>query len=93
MLRSLLEKQPDYIFLPSVVSMPANYPQNRHNQLCPYVQSVPYQIRTAFADKLGKTKLLTPVIRLGDGKRNLRKGFVDAAEALGISSRRAYQCA
>jgi predicted CoA-substrate-specific enzyme activase len=85
----LLEKQPDYIFMPSVVSMQANYPKNPHNQLCPYVQSVPYQIRTAFADKLGKTKLLTPVMRFGDGTRNLQKGFVEAAKAIGISPRRA----
>jgi predicted CoA-substrate-specific enzyme activase len=86
---NLLESEPEYIFLPSIVSMQANYRQNVHNQLCPYVQSIPYQIQTAFKDKLGKTKLLTPVIRFGDGKRNLQKGFVDAARTLGISSGRA----
>ena len=49
----LLEMNVDYIFIPSIVSMTANFPQNKHNQLCPYVQSLAYQVRAAFADKMG----------------------------------------
>ncbi len=82
----LIEKKVDYIFLPSIVSMTANYPQNKHNQLCPYVQSFPYQIKTAFADKLGDTKILTVPLRLGEGQRLLRKTFSALGEKLGISA-------
>jgi len=47
----LVEKGADYIWLPSIVSMPAEYPENRANQLCPYVQTIPYQMRAVLSAK------------------------------------------
>ncbi|MHC4737745.1 MAG: acyl-CoA dehydratase activase [Planctomycetota bacterium] len=95
----LIEKQVDYIFLPSIVSMTANFPMNRHNQLCPYVQSFPYQARTAFADKLngspgpdkkpseiGRTKILIAPIRMGEGQKLLRKTFTELGRQLDVSA-------
>jgi predicted CoA-substrate-specific enzyme activase len=82
----LIKKKVDYIFLPSIVSMAASFPGNKHNQLCPYVQSFPYQASTAFGDKLGETKILTAVIRLGEGRRLLRKTFTAFGEKLGVSA-------
>jgi predicted CoA-substrate-specific enzyme activase len=79
----LLEQQPDYIFLPSIVSMTANFPLNKHNNLCPYVQSLPYQVRSAFADKLGRTRILTLPMRFGEGDKLLTKSFVGLGEMLG----------
>jgi len=81
----LIEKQVDYIFLPSIVSMTALFRENQHNQLCPYVQSIGYQAQTAFAEKLGDTKILTVPMRLGEGRRLLRKGFFEIAKRLGVS--------
>ncbi|MCJ7779052.1 MAG: acyl-CoA dehydratase activase-related protein, partial [Sedimentisphaerales bacterium] len=82
----LIEKKVDYIFLPSIVSMTASYPQNKSNQLCPYVQSLVYQAQSAFNSKLGGTKILTAPIRLGEGQRLLRKSFITLGEKLGISA-------
>ncbi len=82
----LIEKKVDYIFLPSIVSMTASYPQNKHNQLCPYVQSFAYQVRTAFADKLGQTKILTVPIRMGEGRKLLRKTFSALGKELKVSA-------
>jgi predicted CoA-substrate-specific enzyme activase len=82
----LIEKQVDYVFLPSIVSMMAGFPQNEHNQLCPYVQSLGYQAQTAFADKLGSAKILTVPLRLGEGEKLLRKGFNALGEKLGVSA-------
>ncbi len=82
----LIEKRVDYIFLPSIVSMMAAYPQNQHNQLCPYVQSLGYQAKTAFADKLGDTKILTVPIRLGEGQKLLKKSFIAIGKKLGVSA-------
>ena len=79
----LIEKQVDYIFIPSIVSMPVDYRQNKHNQLCPYVQSLGYQVKAAFAGKLGRTKIISSVIRMGEGTGLLRKSFVDLAGKLG----------
>ncbi len=82
----LIAKEVDYIFLPSIVTMSAGFSENTNNQLCPYVQSLIYQTQTAFADRLGQTKILTAPIRLGESKRLLRKGFVSLGKKLKVSS-------
>ncbi len=82
----LVSRKVDYIFLPSIVSMTASYPENEHSQLCPYVQSFCYQAKTAFADKLGDTQILSAEIRLGEGQRLIRKGFLDIGRQLKLSS-------
>jgi predicted CoA-substrate-specific enzyme activase len=80
----LIEKKVDFIFLPSIVSTTACFPQNQHNQLCPFVQSLCYQAKTAFADKLENTKILSPPIRMGEGKNILRKTFSEIADKLKV---------
>ena len=80
----LINKKVDYIFLPSIVSMAANFPQNRHNKLCPYVQSLPYQAKVAFEGRLGQTKILTAPIYLDESARLLRKSFVALGKKLGV---------
>ena len=81
----LIEKGVDYIFLPSIVSTIAGFPQNKHNHFCPYVQSFPYQVRSAFGDKLGKTKLLIAPLRLGEGDKLAKKTFVELGKRLNVS--------
>jgi len=83
----LIEKQVDYIFLPSIVSMVASFAENEHNQLCPYVQSIGYQAQTAFSDKLGRTKILTVPLRLGEGRKLMTAGFEELGRKLGVSKR------
>ncbi|MDD5063655.1 MAG: acyl-CoA dehydratase activase [Phycisphaerae bacterium] len=82
----LIEKKVDYIFLPSIVSMTESFPQNKSNQLCPYVQSLVYQAQTAFGKKLGDTKILTTPIRMGDGQKLLQKSFIALGRTLGVSA-------
>lgn len=82
----LIEREVDYIFLPSIVSMTESYPENKSNQLCPYVQSLAYQAETAFRGKLGETKILTVPVRLGEGQKLLRKSFSAVGERLGVSA-------
>jgi predicted nucleotide-binding protein (sugar kinase/HSP70/actin superfamily) len=74
----------DYIFVPSIVSTRANFAENKHNHLCPYVQSFPYQVRSAFGDKLGNTKLLTCPLRLGEGEKLAKKTFARLGELLNV---------
>ncbi|MGD1043250.1 MAG: acyl-CoA dehydratase activase [Sedimentisphaerales bacterium] len=81
----LIEKGVDYIFLPSIVSTIASFPQNKHNHFCPYIQSFPYQVRSAFGDKLGKTKLLIALLRLGEGDKLAKKTFVKLGKRLNVS--------
>jgi len=89
----LIEKGVDYIFLPSIVSTIASFPENKHNHFCPYIQSFPYQVRSAFGDKsfdsaqdrLGKTKLLIAPLRLGEGDKLAKKTFVELGKRLNVS--------
>jgi len=90
----LIDRKVDYIFLPSIVSMTPAFPENKHNQLCPYVQSLPYQARAAFGERCGQSRILTAVLRLGEGKRLLRGTFGELGAKLGAAAgdvRRAMQ--
>ena len=81
----LLNKGCDYIFVPSIVSMPRTYEQNTTNHLCPYVQTMPYQIKATFEDRLGKTKLLTTAVRLGDGSKLVHRTLAELGRQLKAS--------
>jgi len=95
----LIEKKVNYVFIPSIVSMTVDYSNNQYSKLCPYVQTLAYQAKTVFDDKLGderghkqgcseetKTEILTIPIRLGEGRGLLRKSFVKLGKKLGVSS-------
>jgi len=82
----LVDKKADYIFLPSIVSATKNFENNESDQLCPYVQSLAYQVRAAFTGKMGESKILSPVIRMGEGNRLLRKSFEKFGGELGVSA-------
>jgi predicted CoA-substrate-specific enzyme activase len=82
----LIKKGVDYIFLPSIVSAQTNFPQNEHSHFCPYVQSFPYQVRSAFGGKLGNSKLLICPLRLGEGEKLAKKTFVELGRQLNVSS-------
>ncbi len=87
----LIEQEVDYIFLPSIVTLENSFELNRTSKLCPYVQSLPYQVKAAFVHKLGASKILSPVIRFGDGRKELLKSFVKLAAQLKIKPAPAKQ--
>jgi len=89
----LLEKKVDFIFLPSVVSSMASFPQNKHNQICPYVQSFAYQVRASFAGRLGGTKIITAPVRLGEGRSLTIKSFIGLGKELNASASQARKAA
>jgi predicted CoA-substrate-specific enzyme activase len=83
----LIDKGCDFIFLPSIVSMPVSYPQNSTNHLCPYLQTLPYQIKATFEDRLGRSRILSPVLHLDDGRRLLEKTFWAIGKQIGATHR------
>jgi len=92
----LLDKELDYIWLPSIVSMTADYPENQHNQLCPYVQTIPYQVRSALKargiDLAGeKNHLLDLHIRFHEGLKGLRRTLMPLARKLNLTKSQIYQ--
>ncbi len=84
----LLDKQPDYLLIPSIVSMPCPGEEDKSSQLCPYVQSFVYQVRSAFADRLSRTQILSEPLRLGEGKTKLIETFSNLARRLGVEGKR-----
>jgi predicted CoA-substrate-specific enzyme activase len=82
----LLEKKLDYLWLPSVVSMEREEPRI-NNQLCPYVQTIPYQIKVALDPEKHGVKYLNPYIRFQDGWKVLIKCMEPLAKDLGVSKK------
>jgi len=92
----LVDKQVDFVWLPSVVSMPADYPENRHNQLCPYVQTIPYQVRVALQsmgiDLNGsKNHLIDLHVRFQEGLKGLRKCLEPLAQKWNLSKKQIHR--
>ena len=59
---NLLEKKVDYIFLPFIVNAKGAKTNPTNNPNCPWIQTYPFMLRSAFPDKLVKEKFLTPAL-------------------------------
>ncbi len=89
---NLLKKKVDYIFLPSLINMRKEDESHKETYACPYVQALPYMIKTAIDVerqgtktlsfpihfRLNKTILLKTLYRLGKELKR-RKGEIKAA--------------
>ncbi|MFH0965981.1 MAG: acyl-CoA dehydratase activase [Planctomycetota bacterium] len=73
----LLASDVDAIFLPSIVSMEKDVPGQETNYLCPYVQTIPYQVRAVFSGGELAKPLWTPYFHYELGERD----FIDFATA------------
>ena len=78
----LLERQVDYLLVPSIASMNKSFKGCQFAQLCPFVQSFGFQIQSAMGGRLGRTKLLLAPMYLGDGDRPMKQSFVRLAAEL-----------
>ena len=83
----LIEKKVDYLWLPSVVSMPAEDKRQTRNVLCPYVQTIPYQARVALEPDERGVKLLDTAVHFQDGRRLLEKDLSVLCRELGVGRR------
>lgn len=83
----LLQKQVDYLLLPSIASMNRSFEENDFYQLCPFVQSFGFQIQSAMGNRLGRTKLLMTPMYLGDGPRPMKRSFERLAAEFNRSPR------
>ena len=75
----------DHIFLPSIVHMENDVPGQDTNYLCPYVQTIPYQMKAVFSQEELVKPLLTPCIHYDFGEGD----FIDFAKSLGASTAQA----
>jgi predicted CoA-substrate-specific enzyme activase len=79
----LLDRDIDYLFLPSVVNLTHASSKFVHSYACPYVQCIPYLIHSAIDFKERNFKLLSPVIHFEYGNDYLNKTLRQIAKSLG----------
>jgi len=80
---SLLKSDVDYIFLPSIIDLDNDFRNQEISQLCPYVQTMPYQIMAAMNPDASGKKILRPIIYFSRAKKTLR----DFGRSIGASRR------
>ena len=85
---NLLEKDIDYIFLPSIVNMSELGEGFTHSFNCPYVQSLPYLIRSAIDLEKSPIKLLQPTIHFELGRKYARRELYRFARTLTSDTQR-----
>jgi predicted CoA-substrate-specific enzyme activase len=90
---SLLEKDIDYLFLPSVINMPRSDNAFTDSFVCPYVQSFPYTLRSAVELGQNGVRPLSPVIWLHLGRNHLRYVMRKLGRELGLSAARVDKAA
>lgn len=73
---NLLDKGIDYLFLPSIINMQQENPNLKQSQTCPYVQSIPYVIKSAIDVEGRGVKLIQPVIHFRLGRKHIKKALV-----------------
>ena len=73
------------IFLPSIIEMERIHPEVDRSLVCPYVQALPYTLRSAFNfEELG-VHMISPILYFGDGEKAVEKGMRAVAGQLGKS--------
>ena len=85
-LLALLDKDVDYLFIPSVINLPRPDPEVTDSFLCPYVQSFPYTALAAVDIEAHGVRVLMPKLHLQLGESLLVKRLRETAEALGASA-------
>ena len=82
---NLLEKEIDYIFLPSVINLPLSDKRMTDSFVCPYAQSFPYTVKSAVDFTAAGIKILQPVVYLQLNNKHRIKALEDVGRALGRS--------
>jgi predicted CoA-substrate-specific enzyme activase len=90
MFRNLLDKKPDYIFLPHVEELygEGNGTHGKgHQCTCVLAQSEPYYLRSAFREI--EPKLLSPVLNFHKGWESMEEKFIGIGKDVGANRERA----
>jgi predicted CoA-substrate-specific enzyme activase len=79
----MLDKDIDYLFLPSVINMTHASSRLTHSYACPYVQCLPYIVRSAIDLDSRGFKVLQPIIHFEYGESFLDKTLRKIARDVG----------
>ena len=87
--RDLVDKDVDYLFLPTVVDMPRASRDIVNSYVCPYVQAVPFMVPAAMEDVDWSSRLVRPILHFSRGRRSVERDLEAMAVGLGIGRSRA----
>lgn len=76
----LLDQEVDYLFIPSIINMEKDDPSQPRNFLCPYVQTIPYTLRSALG--LPEHLLLNPVMQFDRGVQGIAEDLAELSRPL-----------
>jgi len=76
-IHDLLEKDPDYIFMPFIVDNPADKQNPTINYNCPWIQAYPFMIRGAMKGEEAAKKFLVPTLHFRYSRKMLVSGLSD----------------
>ncbi|MGR3317451.1 MAG: acyl-CoA dehydratase activase [Candidatus Anammoxibacter sp.] len=79
----LIDKDIDYLFIPSIINMTHSCDEITHSYACPYVQCMPYLIKSAIDLDAGKFKFLQPIFHFEYGRKNVNDTLRKLAEDIG----------
>ena len=86
-IENLMEKDIDYLFLPSVINMSQHNPFIEESFSCPYAQTLPYLSSAAFDYEKRGVKVLIPHVFLARGKKDIVKALTGMGKELGKSEK------
>jgi len=85
---NLMEKDIDFLFIPSILNMKKVYEGFTESITCPYGQALPYILNIALnLDKQDKVRILKPIIPFSRGAKGLIKALKEIAFDLGVHYR------
>jgi predicted CoA-substrate-specific enzyme activase len=76
---NLMDKELDYIFLPSIINMEKENHGISQSYTCPYIQALPYIVNAALTPE----RLLTPILYFKRGKNHIKNKLGKLARKLG----------
>ncbi len=86
---NLMDKKVEYLFLPSLINMKQNNPNLPESFSCPYVQSIPYTLRSAINFEKAGIKVLEPALFFKEGYNTspVQKELIEMGKILGLKGK------
>ncbi len=84
----LIEKNPDYYFIPEIFEMYVNDSDHHRldfNSTCVFVSGEPFYLKQGFKDLVPPEKLITPYFNFANGYDKEEGKFIEVAKQMGIS--------
>lgn len=85
--QNLLDKRPDYFFVPNIYEMYVHGSENERldfNSTCVFVQGEPFFLKQAFKDYKLENKLISPKLNFAKGWHTQERAFIEVANQIGV---------